>query len=58
MVWDAKSQTHDEPTADERESAMDFPTGTTAAHGLQEGHIRFLLGQTIDLNSIVCLTTY
>jgi hypothetical protein len=57
-----KSQTHDEPTADERERAMGFPTGTTAAHGLQEGHKRFLLGQAMDLNSIVwiigiCLAT-
>jgi hypothetical protein len=32
---------------------MGFPTGTTAAHGLQEGQRRFLLGQAIDLNSIV-----
>jgi hypothetical protein len=40
---------------------MDFPTGTTAAHGLQECQRRFLLEQTMDLNSIVwiigiCLT--
>jgi len=32
---------------------MGFPTGTTAAHGLQEGQRRFLLGQAMDLNSIV-----
>ena len=48
-----KSQTHDEPTADERERAMGFLTGTTAAHGLREGQRRFLLGQAMDLNSIV-----
>jgi hypothetical protein len=53
MVWDSKSQTYDEPTADERERAMGFPTGTTAAHGLQEGQRRFLLGQAMDLNSMV-----
>ena len=53
MVWDLKSQTHDEPTADERERAMGFLTGTTAAHVLQEGQKRFLLGQAMDLNSIV-----
>jgi hypothetical protein len=53
MVWDSKFQTHDEPTADERERAMGFPTGTTATHGLQEGQRRFLLGQAMDLNSIV-----
>jgi hypothetical protein len=34
MVWDSKSQTYDEPTADERERVLGFPTGTTAAHGL------------------------
>jgi site-specific DNA-cytosine methylase len=53
MVWDSRSQTHDEPTADERERAMGFPTGTTAAHGLQEGQRRFLLGQAMDLNTMV-----
>ena len=39
--------------ADERERAMGFPTSTTVAHGLQEGQRRFLLGQSMDLNSIV-----
>jgi hypothetical protein len=53
MVWDSRSQTHYEPTADERERAMSFLTGTMAAHGLQEDQRRFLLGQTMDLNSIV-----
>jgi hypothetical protein len=53
MVWDSEFQTHDEPTADERERAMGFLTGTTAAHGLQQGQRRFLLGQAMDLNSIV-----
>jgi hypothetical protein len=53
MIWDSKFQTHDEPTADERECAMGFLTGTTAAHRLQEGQRRFLLGQAMDLNSIV-----
>ena len=41
---------------------MGFPTGTTAAHGLQEGQRRFLLGQVMNFNSIVwiiqiCLAT-
>jgi hypothetical protein len=53
MVWDANSQTHEEPTADERERAMGFLTGTTAAHDLTEGQRRFLLGQAIDLNTLV-----
>jgi hypothetical protein len=34
MVWDSKFQTHDEPTANERERTMGFLTGTTTAHGL------------------------
>jgi hypothetical protein len=53
MIWDSNSQTHDEPMADEREHAMGFCTCTTAAHRLQEGQRRFLLGQTVDLNSIM-----
>jgi hypothetical protein len=32
---------------------MGFPTGTTAIHEFQEGQRRFLLGQAMDLNSIV-----
>ena len=32
---------------------MGFLTGTTAAHGLQEGQRRFILGQAMNLNSIV-----
>ena len=53
MVWDDLSQTYEEPSADERERAMGFLTGTTAAPGLSEGQRRFLLGQAIDLNTLV-----
>ena len=53
MIWNKKSQTHGEPTADEWERAMGFPTSITAAHEFQEGQTHFLLGQTMDLNSIV-----
>ncbi|HEY9806811.1 MAG TPA: DNA cytosine methyltransferase [Candidatus Obscuribacterales bacterium] len=53
MVWDSMSQTHEEPTADERERAMGFLTGTTSAHDLTEGQRRFLLGQAMDLNTLV-----
>ena len=53
MVWDDVSQAYEEPSADERERAMGFLTGTTAAPGLSEGQRRFLLGQAIDLNTLV-----
>ena len=53
MVWDSLSQTHEEPNADERERAMGFLTGTTAAPDLTEGQRRFLLGQAMDLNTLV-----
>jgi hypothetical protein len=53
MVWDSTSQTYEEPSADERERAMGFLTGTTAAPDLSEGQRRFLLGQAIDLNTLV-----
>ena len=53
MVWDATTQRSDEPTADERERAMGFPTGTTAALDLTEPQRRQLLGQAMDLNSMV-----
>ena len=53
MVWDPTSQTYEEPSADERERAMGFLTGTTAAPDLSEGQRRFLLGQAIDLNTLV-----
>jgi hypothetical protein len=53
MVWDDVSQAYEEPSADERERAMGFLTGTTAAPDLSEGQRRFLLGQAIDLNTLV-----
>jgi hypothetical protein len=53
LVWDAQSQIFDEPSADERERAMGFLTGTTAAPEVSEGQRRFLLGQAIDLNTLV-----
>jgi hypothetical protein len=53
MVWDAHTKTHTEPLADERECAIGFRNGTTATHGLFEGQRRFVLGQTIDLHTMV-----
>ena len=53
MVWDSSTQSYEEPNADERERAIGFLTGTTAAHDLTEGQRRFLLGQAMDLNTLV-----
>ena len=53
MLWNTKVHTHEEPNADERERAMGFLTGTTAAHDLTEGQRRFVLGQAMDLNTLV-----
>ena len=53
MVWDADTKTHTEPLAGERERAMGFRTGTTATPGLSEGQRRFVLGQAMDLHTMV-----
>lgn len=45
--------TFEEPTADERELAMGFPRGFSAAPGLSEPTRRELLGQAMDLNSLM-----
>jgi hypothetical protein len=42
--------TFEEPTAEERELAMGFPRGFSAATGLSESTRRELLGQAMDLN--------
>jgi hypothetical protein len=45
--------TYEEPTADERALAMGFPRGFTAAAGVSESTQRKLLGQAMDLNSVM-----
>ena len=52
MVWDAYTKIHTEPLADKRERAMGFRTSTTKAPGFSKGQRRFVLGQTIDLQTI------
>ncbi|GAQ92009.1 hypothetical protein KFL_009030040, partial [Klebsormidium nitens] len=47
--------TFEEPTAEERELAMGFPRGFTAAPGVSENLRRELLGQTMDLNTVMWL---
>jgi hypothetical protein len=45
--------TFEKPTAEERELAMGFPRGFSAAPGVSEATRRELLGQAMDLNSIM-----
>ena len=53
IVWDAHTKTYTELLVDERERTMKFRTGTTAAPGFSEGQRRFILGQIMDLNTMV-----
>ena len=53
LVWDCTTQRLEEPCAHERERAMGFLTGTTSAPGLTELERRQILGQAIDLSSMV-----
>jgi hypothetical protein len=53
LIWDAKIKRLVEPSADERERAMGFPTGITDAAEVTEAARRQVLGQAMDLN---CLT--
>jgi hypothetical protein len=45
--------TYEEPNAEERELAMGFPRGFTAARAVSEHTRRELLGQAMDLNSVM-----
>ena len=53
LVWDTTTRRLEEPRADERERAMGFPTCTTAAPMLTESQRRQILGQAMDLTSMV-----
>lgn len=52
-MWDVALRQLVEPTADERERAMGFVTGTTTVPSVSETSRRQVLGQAMDLN---CLT--
>ena len=53
LVWDTTTRRLEELRADERECAMGFLTGTTAAPKLTESQRRQALRQTMDLTSMV-----
>ncbi|BBN14385.1 hypothetical protein Mp_6g11220 [Marchantia polymorpha subsp. ruderalis] len=53
LLWDSVLHQLVEPNADERERAMGFLTGVTAASSVSEASRRQVLGQAMDLN---CLT--
>ena len=53
LVFDTKTQGFMEPCADERDRAMGFPTGTTRGPGVTEFHRCQILGQAMDLTSMV-----
>ena len=55
MVWDESLGDWTEPTANERERAMGFPAGGTAAPGLTERQRCRLLGNAMDLNVLAWL---
>ena len=47
--------TWDQPTADERENAMGYPQGSTAAPGVSEQQRRQALGESMDSNCTQCI---
>lgn len=49
-VWDANMNAWSEPNADERESAMGYDQGTTAAPNVAETQRRAVLGRCMDMN--------
>ena len=53
MVLNTITGQLEEPNADERERAMGFPTGATAAPHINERQRRRLLGQAIDLRCLI-----
>ena len=53
MVWDDTTNTHTEPLVDDRERAMGFLTGTTVAPGFSAGQRCFVLGQAMDLHTMM-----
>ena len=53
MVFDANTRTFEEPCVDERERAMGFLTGTTCGLDVTESQRCHILGQAMDLISMV-----
>ena len=57
MVWDATTKIHTKSLADERERAMGCRTGTTVEPGLSEGQRCFVLGQAMDLHTMLWIVS-
>ena len=53
MVWDAHTKTHTKPLANKLERAMVFRTGTTVVPKFFEGQLWFVLGESMDLKTMV-----
>ena len=53
MLCNTHTKTQCDPFANERERVMGFWIGTTTNPGLYEGQRQFVLGQTMDLKTLV-----
>ena len=53
MVFDANTQTLEEPSVGERERTMGFLTGTTCGPDVTKSQHRHILGQAMDLISMI-----
>ena len=54
-LWNTDTLSWEEPNADERERAMGYETGTTAAEGVTEEDRRKVLGNAIDQRALTSL---
>lgn len=54
-IWDSNLLCYTEPTADERELALGYNLGDTAAPGVTEDQRRAVLGKCIDANTLQAL---
>ncbi|PTQ47194.1 hypothetical protein MARPO_0008s0049 [Marchantia polymorpha] len=57
LLWDSTLHQLVEPNADERERAMGFLTGVTAASSVSEASRRQVLGQAMDLNYLTWIVS-
>jgi hypothetical protein len=53
MVWDEKKHTFEKPSANGKEQALGFHAHTTATFNINEIQWQYLLGQAMDLTSLM-----